>query len=797
MRIIVRSQTRTRVRAHALVGLTLLLFPQLTQAWADGPFCDFPAAASRNSSFADQSGEDASEMCAPSAPHLVRSASFDTCADASGHDSSEAAPEVANAALARARRLDAAGLYEEALLNLRVVEATMPRIADHVAFMLAELHERNGDYVRAALAYLDAVESSPDLELRARARVGRVRCLLRAGDATAEAELQSLQIRYPQLPEAPALKLELARHREITGQPKSAIVIYRAIDLANPGYPMAAEAREHLAVLAGLGHVVAPFSDLETLQRTERLIRTGPIEMARATVMELRSRPFAKAFVWQRDQLLKRYDELEARRYAKAEEKPVEISAPDPVFDKLQKSLALPGGEKQLAKLPGPPLLMQLKKASSRQLTELADALVREFARRPKGMTPELRFEALAVAAGSASDGELIALADTLLVYPTVTVAARYHRARALERSGRLEEATAELERVVLLDVTSPHFYRNWALQRLRELALPTACRTPGRASDCNRETIEVALQACEQMSLPNLPRAIERLAPVEQTHAAGYPWLSRALDLARLGEVDRASDELHEAYLAWRFVARRGPVRAGREAVYRGASIVRAPGDMQTARARMALTPDARLQLAEVASALGDWGTAVDFGGVAFAEQNAQPYAAEVARAARAYNLDPDLLFAVMRVESVYQRRIISHAGAIGLMQIMPRTGRLIADKLGQREMTATDLLDPRTNLQFSAWYLSSLINRMEGRLPLAIASYNGGPHNVRAWIRSTGTHVPLDAFLERIPFKETKRYVRRVLDYYGSYKARRGERMDLMAIHLPGNDRPSEVAF
>jgi soluble lytic murein transglycosylase len=210
-----------------------------------------------------------------------------------------------------------------------------------------------------------------------------------------------------------------------------------------------------------------------------------------------------------------------------------------------------------------------------------------------------------------------------------------------------------------------------------------------------------------------------------------------------------------------------------------------------------MALTPDARMQLAEVASALGDWGTAVDFGGAAFAEQNAHPYAAEVARAARTYNLDPDLLFAVMRVESVYQRRIISHAGAIGLMQIMPRTGRLIADKLGQREMTATDLLDPRTNLQFSAWYLSSLINRMEGRLPLAIASYNGGPHNVRAWIRSTGTHVPLDAFLERIPFKETKRYVRRVLDYYGSYKARRGQRMDLMAIHLPGNDRPSEVAF
>jgi soluble lytic murein transglycosylase len=167
------------------------------------------------------------------------------------------------------------------------------------------------------------------------------------------------------------------------------------------------------------------------------------------------------------------------------------------------------------------------------------------------------------------------------------------------------------------------------------------------------------------------------------------------------------------------------------------------------------------------------------------------------VARAARIYGLDPDLLFAVMRVESVYQRRIISHAGAIGLMQIMPRTGRLIADKLGQRAMTATDLLDPRTNIEFSAWYFSSLLNRMDGRLPLAIASYNGGPHNVRAWIRHYGTHVPLDAFLERIPFTETKRYVRRVLGYYSSYKAQRGQRVDLMATVLPGNDRPGAVSF
>lgn len=68
---------------------------------------------------------------------------------------------------------------------------------------------------------------------------------------------------------------------------------------------------------------------------------------------------------------------------------------------------------------------------------------------------------------------------------------------------------------------------------------------------------------------------------------------------------------------------------------------------------------------------------------------------------------------WAVMRVESVYDRRIVSYAGAIGLLQIMPRTGRLIARSLGHEEFTAADLLDPRTSIEFGAWYLRSLIDR------------------------------------------------------------------------------------
>ncbi|HEY6877100.1 MAG TPA: lytic transglycosylase domain-containing protein [Polyangiales bacterium] len=789
---------RIKLRSQALAGLALWLFPQLARGWADGPFCDFPRQSSDEVGAFD---EEALGMCAAplvSAPHLLRNPGFEACLSNSGRAATdEEAAEIDGNALKRSRELMLESRYEEALLNLRVVEAQLPRIADHVAFMRGELHEKNLDPVRAALAYGEAIELSPDIELRAKARVGYVRALLRAGAPNAEAELQSLQIRYPQLPEAPQLKLELARHREITGQIKGAIAIYRAIDLANPGYPMATEARERLAYLAGIGHVVAPYTDLETLQRTERLIRSGPLEQARATVMELRSRKFSPGFVWQRDQLLTRFDELEAKRFAKTTEKPAEVITADPAFELFKKRLLAPGGDKVLAKTGAPLLYLYLRKASAGQMTELADQLVNELTLRVKSSSPELRFEALVTAAGTASDGALVALADTLLASPKVAIAARYHRARALERMGSWEEARVELTRVMELDVMAPRFYGIWAEQRIRELDQPVSCRSPGRADDCNRLSVEAALAACEAAATVDRDKALSALKPLEATYRDAYPWLSRAQDLLRIGELDRASDELHEAYLAWRFVSRRGPLRAGREAVYRGQSVVRAPSDMNTLRARLALGPEARTQLADVAAAIGDWGTAVDFGGVAYAEQNAHPYAAEIAQAARRYGLDPDLLFAVMRVESVYQRRIISHAGAIGLMQIMPRTGRLIADKLGLRDMTTTDLLDPRTNIELSAWYFSSLLQRMEGRLPLAIAGYNGGPHNVRAWIRSYGAHVPLDAFLERIPFTETKRYVRRVLGYYTSYKAKRGQQVDLMAVHLPGDDRPSVVSF
>jgi hypothetical protein len=322
--------------------------------------------------------------------------------------------------------------------------------------------------------------------------------------------------------------------------------------------------------------------------------------------------------------------------------------------------------------------------------------------------------------------------------------------------------------------------------------ALPDPTRRPANRHEGTREYDGPISPPAE----PDLDALAEQLAPIAEEHGEAYPWLSRALILLRLGDSKGASDELHEAYLGYRDAVGRSLRRTGIEAVYRGTERPRTFVDWSTRRERRKLDREARMNLADITSALGDEGTAVGFSGWSRVAARPRAYEPIVKEVARRHGLDPNLLLAVMRVESVYQRRIVSYAGAVGLMQIMPRTGRLIADARGMRDFTTADLLDAETNLDFAAWYLASLIERFDGRLPLAIASYNGGPHNVRRWMRDHYEDMSLDAFLEEIPFTQTHRYVRRVLTHYAAYREQKNLPMERLSLSLP-EPQPDPVAF
>lgn len=145
------------------------------------------------------------------------------------------------------------------------------------------------------------------------------------------------------------------------------------------------------------------------------------------------------------------------------------------------------------------------------------------------------------------------------------------------------------------------------------------------------------------------------------------------------------------------------------------------------------------------------------------------RPHWAVVQRFASKERLDPYFIFAIMREESRFFTSAYSHAGAKGLMQIMPSTARMIARRNGLAY--DEDLLHtPKLNIPIGAIYLKHVLQRFDGNPLYAAAAYNAGPTNVRRWVRRYG-RLPLDEFVERIPFGETQRYVKRVFLSYMVY--------------------------
>jgi len=145
--------------------------------------------------------------------------------------------------------------------------------------------------------------------------------------------------------------------------------------------------------------------------------------------------------------------------------------------------------------------------------------------------------------------------------------------------------------------------------------------------------------------------------------------------------------------------------------------------------------------------------------------------HARRVRELAENADLDPFLIHAVMREESHLNERLVSSAGAIGLMQIMPATGGWIAARAGFERYDESLLYDRDVNLQLGTWYLGYLRNEFDGNLVHVLAAYNAGPGNVRRWLTNGSGTNDVDLFIETIPFEETRNYVKKVLGAYGNY--------------------------
>ena len=121
-------------------------------------------------------------------------------------------------------------------------------------------------------------------------------------------------------------------------------------------------------------------------------------------------------------------------------------------------------------------------------------------------------------------------------------------------------------------------------------------------------------------------------------------------------------------------------------------------------------------------------------------------------------------MLAALIRQESAFTPAIHSPAGAIGLMQVMPATGRDLARRQGLRGFTAASLETAEINLHLGTRFLVDMEQRYsDGELPLVLSAYNAGPTRARRWRRLPEAEDPL-RFTERIPFEETRGYVKNI---------------------------------
>jgi soluble lytic murein transglycosylase len=163
------------------------------------------------------------------------------------------------------------------------------------------------------------------------------------------------------------------------------------------------------------------------------------------------------------------------------------------------------------------------------------------------------------------------------------------------------------------------------------------------------------------------------------------------------------------------------------------------------------------------------------------------RPYSALVREVAQQQLLPEKLLHSIMRQESGFRPRVVSPAGAIGLMQLMPGTGARVAGELNLSFVPRL-LESPTYNVRFGGHYLKKLVDMFGGNVALAAAGYNAGPMAVFRWIDG-GKDLPLDLFVARIPFEETRGYVERVVGNLARYSFLSGGEGEVpkIALDLP----------
>lgn len=705
----------------------------------------------------------------------------------------------------RGRALAQAGRHAEAVTVLQAVAPQLEVLEARAQCVAAESLESLGQWAQAVEAW-SACQADPSRG--AQARVRRATALGETGQrARGLEELAPLVV--PGSPVRAAALAATARLQESIGQRSAALETWRTLFVEEPLSPLSSEARTRARALVSL--LKAPQIDNKPLvDRIERLVLARRTREAAGELRHLQTPPVcAKGDCWQRCQ---------SSEAAGDETFELHHPAPFTLADVVPASVpeldrSLPACAIEQVESPADPVackaqllrgwVAQRTRASAKALPLLRDVYAR-------CEDHDTRATALFLAVGAASrlkDPDADALAVILgRQFPSST----YADDALLMASERARDRKAyATERRLLEEIVWHHWegdQRAEALFRLfwnhRREGRPEQGLTAlealsdtydagqnGDGGDAERGRYWWGRTVAQLADEDAREQGVARLAKLAQERPLTYYGLLSASWLEEHGRADLAvplESSTHTGGLRMGSLADTRVFELAGRLLSLGLKSEAREVLLSVDRPRLREAgPEASLIVAELLAQTGDarmshYLARRDLLGLM--RDLTQPLARRVAEVAYplafrapivewsvAHGFDPDLMQGLMREESALDPRARSPVGARGLTQVMPATGKQVAASLRLRNFKVDDLWEPDTNIRIGSWYLGRMLERFN-HPGLAAAAYNAGPGNLGKWL-ARGMPDEFDAFVEEIPFDETRGYVKRVLRSYAAY--------------------------
>ncbi|TAL10634.1 MAG: tetratricopeptide repeat protein [Nitrospirae bacterium] len=630
----------------------------------------------------------------------------------------------------------------QAVSYLLAAQQHLPVLGDYALFYRGEADLKASDFNGAATAYDILVERHPDSLLRPQALARSVEAWFLVDDCGRARERQvRFMAEYAGHASAPAVLLRQG-DCQYKGNDANAAVTYRRIWTQYAASPQADEAAMRLERLKGEGVAIPELTPEDRWLRAKTLFDAAQYARAvKAFEDHLKSSP-----VLNRDRSrlnlgishvrLKRYDEARAS-FEQVIKGGSESAVQDAVVwlgrvflrQGLDEPFLALAREVEGGRLSGESrakfLLLLAAQHADRGRLEKAVQTYQQVGESGEGPAPEGYYRAGWLFYKNGRFEEAARSFDQAIrVQPggPFSVPALYWKARSLEKSGETQKA-AVVFRALCGDAPLSYYCQ---IARAR----PVAALTNG----VNGASDGVSFAGLDPKERP----------------VAGDAHYQRAVELRMVGLLREAGEEA--AVLI-------GQIGGDRGEILWMAGLLKGFGEYHRALKLVQLTfPDVLER--------GASGVPSSFWELAY-PQGLLP----TIQAATTNGVDPYLVAAVIREESVYNPDAVSPAGALGLMQVMPQTGQMVAGRLGGESFSRERLFDPRYNIRLGSWYLGYLAEKFDHNPIYMVAAYNAGPEAVAKWVQQFGGVEP-DEFIESIPYTETRLYVKRVLRSHREYR-------------------------